>query len=59
MAGKIPVLTLRDNLGKAVFNASTKMLDFPAAVPKSRFPKKGLRKGKKVLVAASTGSAIQ
>jgi hypothetical protein len=59
MAGKIPVLTLRDNLGKAVFNASTKMLDFPAAVPKSRFSKKGLKKGKKVLVAASSGSSIQ
>jgi hypothetical protein len=57
MAGKIPVLPLRDNLGNAVFNGSTKMLDFPAAVPKSRFPKKGLKKGKKVLMAAETTTA--
>ena len=59
MAGKIPVLALRDNLGNAVFNGSTKMLDFPAAVPKSRFPKKGLKTGKKVLMAAEGSSTVQ
>ncbi len=41
MAGKTPTLALRDNLGNAIFNAQTKKLEFPAAVPKSRFPKKG------------------
>jgi hypothetical protein len=51
MAGKIPSLPLRDNLGNATFNARTKMLDFPAAVPQTRFPKKGMKKGKKLLVA--------
>jgi hypothetical protein len=51
MAGKIPSLPLRDNLGNATFNARTKMLDFPAAVPPARFPKKGMKKGKKLLVA--------
>jgi hypothetical protein len=58
MAGKVPVLALRDNLGNAIFNGSTKMLDFPSAVPKSRFPKKGLKKGKKVLMAAETADSI-
>jgi hypothetical protein len=51
MAGKIPVLALRDGLGNAVFNATTKKLDFPSGVPQSRFPQKGLKKGRKVLMA--------
>jgi hypothetical protein len=51
MAGKTPTLPLRDNLGTAIFNSTTKKLDFPSAVPQSRFPKKGLKKGKKVLMA--------
>jgi hypothetical protein len=50
MAGKIPSLALRDNLGNATFNARTKMLDFPPAVPQTRFPKKGMKKGKKILM---------
>jgi hypothetical protein len=50
MAGKISTLPLRDNLGNAVFNPRTKMLDFPPAVPPSRFPKKGMKKGKKVML---------
>ena len=50
MAGKISTLPLRDNLGNAVFNSRTKMLDFPPAVPPSRFPKKGMKKGKKVML---------
>jgi hypothetical protein len=51
MAGKTPSLILRDNLGIAVYNATKKKLDFPATVPTSRFPKKGLKKGRKVLMA--------
>ncbi len=51
MAGKIPPLALRDNLGHAAFNATTKMLDFPSGVPPARFPKKGMKRGKKILVA--------
>jgi hypothetical protein len=51
MAGKASVLVLRDGFGNAVFNSSTKRLDFPPAVPKSRFPQKGLKKGRKVLMA--------
>lgn len=50
MAGKVPTLVLRDNLGNAVFNPRTKVLDFPSGVPHSRFPKKGMKKGKKVLM---------
>jgi hypothetical protein len=50
MAGKVPSLALRDNLGNATFNARTKMLDFPPAVPQARFPKKGMKKGKKILM---------
>jgi hypothetical protein len=58
MAGKTPTLALRDSLGNAVFNSQTKKLDFPATVPKSRFPQKGLKKGKRVvLLAGVTGSA--
>jgi hypothetical protein len=52
MAGKTPSLALRDNLGAAVYNVKTKKLDFPPAVPPSRFPKKGLKKGRKVLLAS-------
>ncbi len=55
MAGKISVLVLRDGLGNAVFNATTKKLDFPVGVPKSRFPQKGLKKGRKVLMARLHG----
>ncbi len=51
MAGKISILELRDGLGNAVFNTTTKKLDFPASVPRSRFPQKGLKKGRKVLMA--------
>jgi hypothetical protein len=54
MAGKTPTLALRDNLGNAVFNTQTKKLDFPAAVPQSRFPKKGMKNGKKVMMANIT-----
>jgi hypothetical protein len=50
MAGKTPNLALRDNLGTAVFNPTSRMLDFPPNVPKSRFPKKGMKKGQKVLM---------
>ena len=49
MAGKVSVLALRDGLGDAVFNNTTKKLDFPAGVPKSRFPQKGLKKGKRII----------
>jgi hypothetical protein len=50
MAGKVSVLALRDGLGDAVFYIATKKLDFPAGAPKSRFPQKGLKKGKKILM---------
>jgi hypothetical protein len=50
MAGKIASLALRDNLGNATFNSRTKMLDFPPGVPQTRFPKKGMKKGKKILM---------
>jgi hypothetical protein len=50
MAGKIPSLALRHNLGNATFNARTTMLDFPPAVPQTRFPKKGMKKRKKILM---------
>jgi hypothetical protein len=56
MAGKTPTLALRDSLGNAIFNSQTKKLDFPAAVPQSRFPKKGLKNGKKVLMAGVSQS---
>jgi hypothetical protein len=57
MAGKTPTLALRDSLGNAVFNSQTKKLDFPGTVPKSRFPQKGLKKGKRlVLLAGASGS---
>jgi hypothetical protein len=63
MAGKIPILELRDGLSNAVFSTATKKLDFPAGVPRSRFPQKGLKKGRKVLMAgpmivAPAGGAV-
>jgi hypothetical protein len=58
MAGKVSVLALRDGLGNAVFNTTTKKLDFPAGVPKSRFPQKGLKKGRKVLMAGLTSVPV-
>jgi hypothetical protein len=56
MAGKIEILVLRDNLGNAVFNPTTKKLDFPSTVPKTRFPKKNMKKGKALMgfVASAT-----
>jgi hypothetical protein len=58
MTGKISVLVLRDDLGNAVFNQSTKLLDFPSTVPKSRFPKRNMRKGK-ALMCATAASLIR
>jgi hypothetical protein len=49
MAGKIEILVLRDNLGNAVFNPTTKKLDFLSTVPKTRFPKKNMKKGKALM----------
>jgi hypothetical protein len=54
MAGKISILVLRDNLGNAVFNAETKRLDFPSTVPKNRFPKKNMKKGKALMSFVET-----
>jgi hypothetical protein len=59
MAGKISVLALRGGLGNAVFNTTTKKLDFPAGVPQSRFPQKGLKKGRKVLMSGPTTLALE
>jgi hypothetical protein len=59
MAVKIPTLPLRDNLGNAVFNPRTKMLDFPPAVPQSRFPKKGMKKGKKVMLVCKEHTSAE
>jgi hypothetical protein len=59
MAGKVSVLALRDNLGNAVFNSTTKRLDFPSGVPKSRFPQKGLKKGRKVLLAGLSSPLVE
>jgi hypothetical protein len=39
MAGKVPTLVLRNNLGNAVFNSQSKKLDFPSTVPQARFHK--------------------
>ena len=64
MAGKLPSIELRDNLGKASYNPTTKRIDYPTSVPASRLPKAGMKKkGRKALVGqvmdrqASTGSA--
>jgi hypothetical protein len=54
MAGKLPSIELRDNLGKAFYNATTKRIDYPSSVPASRLPKSGMKKGKKALVGRVT-----
>jgi hypothetical protein len=48
----VAVLALRDGLSNAIFNTTTKKLEFPASVPKTRFPQKGLKKGRKGLMAS-------
>jgi hypothetical protein len=53
------VLALRDNLGNAIFNSATKRLDFPAGVPKSCFSQKGLKKGRKVLLAGLSSPLVE
>ena len=51
MAGKLPSIELRDNLGKASYNPTTKRIDYPTSVPASRLPKAGMKKkGRKALV---------
>ncbi len=50
MAGKLPSIELRDNLGKASYNPTSKRIDYPPSVPASRLPKSGMKKGRKVLV---------
>ncbi len=49
MAGKIEILVLRDNLGNAVFSPTTTKLDFPSTVPKTRYPKTDMKKGKALM----------
>jgi hypothetical protein len=44
MAGKSVSITLRDNLGTATYNSSTKKIEFPASVSSSRFPKQGVKR---------------
>jgi hypothetical protein len=39
MAGKLPSIELRDNLGKASYNPTSKRIDYPASVPASGFQK--------------------
>jgi hypothetical protein len=43
MAGKTPVVELRDGLGKATYNPKTMRIEFPSTVPASRIPQ--VRKG--------------
>jgi hypothetical protein len=55
MAGKLPSIELRDNLGKASYNPTSKRIDYPASVPASRLPKAGMKKkGRKALVGRVT-----
>jgi hypothetical protein len=48
--GKLPSIELRDNLGKASYNTTTKRIDYPSSSPASRLPKSGIKKGRKALV---------
>jgi hypothetical protein len=38
VSGKPPEVELKDDLGKAKFNTTTQMVDYPKTVPKNRFP---------------------
>ena len=58
MAGKLPSIELRDNLGKASYNIATKRIDYPSLVPASRLKKSGMKKGRKVLVGRVKHSQI-
>jgi hypothetical protein len=50
MAGKLASIELRDNLGRASYNVTTKRIDYPSSVPASRLPKAGMKKSRKALV---------
>jgi hypothetical protein len=54
IAGKLPSIELRDNLGRASYNATTRRIDYPSSVPASRLPKAGMKKGRKALVGRTT-----
>jgi hypothetical protein len=49
VSGKTPEVELKDGLGKAKYNLTTQIIDYPAAVPKNRFPTP--RSERKVLVS--------
>ena len=38
VSGKVAEIELKDSLGVAKYNTSTQVMDYPAAVPKNRFP---------------------
>jgi hypothetical protein len=50
VSGKSSTVELKDGLGTAIFNASTQLIDYPAAVPKNRFPVPRSERSRKALV---------
>ena len=38
VSGKSPNLELSDNMGMAIYNVTTKLIEYPTAVPKERMP---------------------
>jgi hypothetical protein len=51
MAGKTPVVELKDGPGNAKYNPKTMRIEFPASVPSSRLPQDKKEKSEKGLVA--------
>jgi hypothetical protein len=50
ISGKCPEVSLKENYGIAKFNSKTQKIDYPAAVPKNRFPLPGARPRKGLMV---------
>jgi hypothetical protein len=50
VSGKTPEVELKDGLGTAKYNITTKVIDYPSAVPKNRFPLPKSESPRKALV---------
>ncbi len=57
VSGKTPEVELRDGLGTAKYNVTTRVIDYPSAVPKNRFPLPKAERPRKAL--AFTGKIAE
>ena len=58
VSGKTPEVVLKDGLGTARYNTTTKLIDYPAAVPKNRFPLPKSERPQKALAYLGTAGDL-